>query len=77
MLYLFHYLLLQFNTNLPLRVMLICWGPYILMSIYACFENAKAVSPKLRMVSADVVQINLRFSPISPLIPITFRCRVS
>lgn len=77
MLYFSHYLLLQFNTNLPLRTMLICWGPYVLMCIYACFENVKAVSPKLRMVSADVVQTNLRLSPISPLVQITFRCRVS
>lgn len=47
-----HYPLLQFNTSLPLRVMLMCWGPYVLMCIYACFENVKTVSPKLRMVSA-------------------------
>lgn len=31
--------------------MLMCWGPYVLMCIYACFENVKVVSPKLRMVS--------------------------
>lgn len=31
--------------------MLMCWGPYVLMCIYACFENVKLVSPKLRMVS--------------------------
>lgn len=41
----------QFNTNVPLRVLLMCWGPYVLMCIYACFENTKLVSPKLRMVS--------------------------
>lgn len=76
MLYFFHYPLLQFNTSLPLRVMLMCWGPYVLMCIYACFENVKTVSPKLRMVSTDLVQIHLRLSPISALAPTTFRCRV-
>lgn len=28
-----------------------CWGPYVLMCIYACFQNVKVISPKLRMVS--------------------------
>ena len=48
--YIFSCLYFQFNTKLPLRVMLACWGPYVLMCVYACFENVKIVSPKLRMV---------------------------
>ena len=39
--------------------MLACWGPYVLMCVYACFENVKIVSPKLRMVREHV------FSPLS------------
>lgn len=35
--------------------MLMCWGPYVLMCIYACFADAKVVSPKLRMVRVYVV----------------------
>lgn len=41
---------LQFNTGLPLKALLFCWGPYVLMCIYACFENVNLVPPKLRMV---------------------------
>ncbi len=41
---------LQFNTGLPLKALLLCWGPYVLMCIYACFENVNLVPPKLRMV---------------------------
>lgn len=43
---------------MPLRVLLMCWGPYVLMCIYACFENVKVVSPKLRMVNIGCI-INL------------------
>lgn len=43
---------------MPLRVLLMCWGPYVLMCIYACFENVKVVSPKLRMVNIGRI-INL------------------
>lgn len=49
----------QFNTSIPVRVMLMCWGPYVLMCIYACFENVKVVSPKLRMVSIYLVLFNV------------------
>lgn len=34
-----------------------CWGPYVLMCIYACFENVKVVSPKLRMVRNNSVSL--------------------
>ncbi|XP_051968838.1 RPE-retinal G protein-coupled receptor-like [Xyrauchen texanus] len=40
----------KFNTGVPLKVLLFCWGPYVIMCIYACFENVTLVSPKLRMV---------------------------
>ncbi|XP_063077286.1 RPE-retinal G protein-coupled receptor-like [Engraulis encrasicolus] len=40
----------KFNTYIPEATLLATWGPYVAMCIYACFENAKLVSPKLRMV---------------------------
>lgn len=40
----------QFNTTIPVRTLLLTWGPYVAMCMYACVENAKLVSPKLRMV---------------------------
>uniref|UniRef100_A0A8B9K127 G-protein coupled receptors family 1 profile domain-containing protein n=1 Tax=Astyanax mexicanus TaxID=7994 RepID=A0A8B9K127_ASTMX len=39
-----------FNTGLPVKTLLLLWGPYVVMCIYACFENTKLVSPKIRMV---------------------------
>ncbi|XP_029953904.1 retinal G protein coupled receptor b [Salarias fasciatus] len=54
----------RFNTSVPLRVMLMCWGPYVLMCIYACFENVKVVSPKLRMVLPVVAKTNPIFNAL-------------
>ncbi|KAM6951272.1 retinal G protein coupled receptor b [Aplochiton taeniatus] len=48
----------KFNTNVPLRVMLICWGPYVLMCMYACVDNVKIISPKLRMVLPVLAKTN-------------------
>ncbi|XP_076016571.1 retinal G protein coupled receptor a [Genypterus blacodes] len=41
----------RFNTNIPLKTLLLCWGPYGLVSFYAAVENANLVSPKLRMMA--------------------------
>ncbi|KAM8852325.1 retinal G protein coupled receptor a [Synchiropus splendidus] len=41
----------KFNPNTPLKTMLLCWGPYGLLSFYAVVENAALVSPKLRMMA--------------------------
>lgn len=70
---------MQFNTSLPLRVMLMCWGPYVLMCIYACFENVKVVSPKLRMVSNNSVQVppNVAFVVTTIGVPISQGQRAS
>lgn len=51
--------ILQFNTSLPVRVLLMCWGPYVIMCVYACFDNVKLISPKLRMVCIYFVLCNL------------------
>ncbi|XP_017289555.1 retinal G protein coupled receptor b [Kryptolebias marmoratus] len=54
----------RFNTSLPLRVMLMCWGPYIIMCVYACFENVKLISPKLRMVLPVIAKTNPFFNAL-------------
>ncbi|XP_075999632.1 retinal G protein coupled receptor b [Genypterus blacodes] len=54
----------KFNTSLPLRVMLMCWGPYVLMCIYACFENVKVFSPKLRMLLPVIAKTNPIFNAL-------------
>lgn len=41
----------RFNPNAPLKTLLLCWGPYGIVSFYAIFENATLVSPKLRMMA--------------------------
>lgn len=41
----------RFNPAAPLKVLLLCWGPYGILSFYAIFENANLVSPKLRMMA--------------------------
>ncbi|XP_049614867.1 retinal G protein coupled receptor b [Syngnathus scovelli] len=54
----------RFNTSLPLRVMLMCWGPYVLMCIYACFRDVTVISPKLRMVLPVVAKTNPIFNAL-------------
>ncbi|KAJ8406804.1 hypothetical protein AAFF_G00297200, partial [Aldrovandia affinis] len=39
----------KLNTAWPLRTLLICWGPYVLLCMFASVENVKIVPPKLRM----------------------------
>ncbi|KAM9557983.1 RPE-retinal G protein-coupled receptor-like isoform 2-T3 [Salvelinus alpinus] len=52
----------RWNTSLPLRVLLFCWGPYEIMCIYACFGNARLVSPKLRMLLPVLAKTNPIFN---------------
>uniref|UniRef100_A0A8C6L744 RPE-retinal G protein-coupled receptor n=3 Tax=Nothobranchius TaxID=28779 RepID=A0A8C6L744_NOTFU len=54
----------RFNTSLPLRVLLMCWGPYIVMCVYACFDNVKLVSPKLRMLLPVIAKTNPFFNAL-------------
>ncbi|XP_028651317.1 retinal G protein coupled receptor a [Erpetoichthys calabaricus] len=43
---------MKFNTGLPLKSLVFCWGPYSIMCLYAVFEDITAFSPKLRMIPA-------------------------
>ncbi|CAB1338653.1 unnamed protein product [Coregonus sp. 'balchen'] len=52
----------RWNTSVPLRVLLFCWGPYEIMCIYACFANTKLVSPKLRMLLPVLAKMNPIFN---------------
>ncbi|XP_024259963.1 RPE-retinal G protein-coupled receptor [Oncorhynchus tshawytscha] len=52
----------RWNTSIPLRVLLFCWGPYEIMCIYACFGNARLVSPKLRMLLPVLAKTNPIFN---------------
>ncbi|KAJ3608464.1 hypothetical protein NHX12_025511 [Muraenolepis orangiensis] len=54
----------KFNTKWPLRVMLLCWGPYVVMCVYACFRNVKILSPKLRMVLPVLAKMNPVFNAL-------------
>ncbi|XP_048864512.1 RPE-retinal G protein-coupled receptor-like [Brienomyrus brachyistius] len=40
----------KFNPGTPLKTLLFCWAPYAMLSLYAVFEDATLVSPRLRMV---------------------------
>jgi len=41
----------KFNPNIPLKTMLLCWGPYGILAFYGAVENAYLISPKLRMMA--------------------------
>ena len=40
----------QVNTVLPARTLLLGWGPYALLYLYATIADATSISPKLQMV---------------------------
>uniref|UniRef100_A0A3P8NNX7 RPE-retinal G protein-coupled receptor n=2 Tax=Astatotilapia calliptera TaxID=8154 RepID=A0A3P8NNX7_ASTCA len=54
----------RFNTSLPVRVLLMCWGPYVIMCVYACFDNVKLISPKLRMMLPVIAKTNPIFNAL-------------
>ncbi|XP_070802083.1 RPE-retinal G protein-coupled receptor [Pituophis catenifer annectens] len=47
---------LKFNTGLPVKSLVLCWGPYSLLSIYAAVENVALVSPKILMIPALIAK---------------------
>ncbi|EMP28740.1 RPE-retinal G protein-coupled receptor [Chelonia mydas] len=44
------------NTSLPVKTLVICWGPYSLLCFYAAVENVTFISPKLRMIPAIIAK---------------------
>ncbi|XP_008584314.1 PREDICTED: RPE-retinal G protein-coupled receptor [Galeopterus variegatus] len=49
--------LFQVNTTLPVRTLLLGWGPYALLYLYAAFADVTSISPKLQMVPALVAKM--------------------
>ncbi|KAL0582571.1 RPE-retinal G protein-coupled receptor [Plecturocebus cupreus] len=41
---------LQVNTTLPARTLLLGWGPYAMLYLYAVIADVNSISPKLQMV---------------------------
>lgn len=58
----------QVNTVLPARTLLLGWGPYALLYLYATVADATSLSPKLQMVQTPpVLQYLLPIClPVSP-----------
>ncbi|XP_077203992.1 RPE-retinal G protein-coupled receptor isoform X1 [Paroedura picta] len=48
----------RFNTGLPVKSLVICWGPYSVLCFYAAIENVTFISPKIRMIPAVVAKIS-------------------
>ncbi|XP_024842274.1 RPE-retinal G protein-coupled receptor isoform X2 [Bos indicus x Bos taurus] len=44
------------NTVLPARTLLLGWGPYALLYLYATIADATSISPKLQMVPALIAK---------------------
>ncbi|XP_038950404.1 RPE-retinal G protein-coupled receptor isoform X2 [Rattus norvegicus] len=47
---------LQVNTTLPGRMLLLGWGPYALLYLYAAVADVSFISPKLQMVPALIAK---------------------
>ncbi|XP_004680742.1 PREDICTED: RPE-retinal G protein-coupled receptor [Condylura cristata] len=47
----------QVNTSLPVRTLLLGWGPYALLYLYAAVADVSSVSPKLQMVPALIAKM--------------------
>ncbi|KAK7918586.1 hypothetical protein WMY93_009870 [Mugilogobius chulae] len=54
----------KFNTSLPLQTMLMCWGPYVLMCVIACFTDVTVVSPRIRMALPVIAKTNPIFNAL-------------
>uniref|UniRef100_A0A8D2JK85 RPE-retinal G protein-coupled receptor n=1 Tax=Varanus komodoensis TaxID=61221 RepID=A0A8D2JK85_VARKO len=50
------FLFFQFNTSLPVKSLVICWGPYSLLCFYAAVENVTFISPKILMIPAVIAK---------------------
>ncbi|KAL2769885.1 RPE-retinal G protein-coupled receptor isoform 2, partial [Daubentonia madagascariensis] len=48
---------LQVNTTLPARTLLLGWGPYALLYLYATVADVTSISPKLQMVPALIAKM--------------------
>lgn len=54
----------KFNTALPLQTMLMCWGPYVVLCVLACFIDIRVISPKIRMLLPVIAKTNPIFNSL-------------
>ncbi|KAM5322299.1 LOW QUALITY PROTEIN: RPE-retinal G protein-coupled receptor [Glossophaga mutica] len=47
----------QVNTTLPARMLLLSWGPYALLYLYAAITDVTLISPKLQVVPALITMV--------------------
>ncbi|XP_007952426.1 RPE-retinal G protein-coupled receptor [Orycteropus afer afer] len=47
---------LQVNTTLPARILLLGWGPYAFLYLYAASTDVTSISPRLQMVPALIAK---------------------
>uniref|UniRef100_A0A8C6QGG1 RPE-retinal G protein-coupled receptor n=1 Tax=Nannospalax galili TaxID=1026970 RepID=A0A8C6QGG1_NANGA len=47
---------LQVNTTLPGQMLLLGWGPYALLYLYAAITDVNSISPKMQMVPALIAK---------------------
>ncbi|XP_061787683.1 retinal G protein coupled receptor b [Nerophis lumbriciformis] len=48
----------RFNTDIPFRVMWVCWGPYIVVCLYACLFDPEYIHPRIRMMFPVMAKMN-------------------
>ncbi|XP_035255329.1 RPE-retinal G protein-coupled receptor-like [Anguilla anguilla] len=53
----------KFNTGTPLKSLLLCWGPYAVLCLYAAVEDATLVSPKVRMIAPILAKTSPLINP--------------
>ncbi|XP_016850490.1 RPE-retinal G protein-coupled receptor isoform X2 [Anolis carolinensis] len=46
----------KFNTGLPVKSLVICWGPYSFLCFYAAVESVTFISPKILMIPAVIAK---------------------
>nr|XP_004658063.2 RPE-retinal G protein-coupled receptor isoform X2 [Jaculus jaculus] len=66
---------LQVNTTLPARMLLLGWGPYALLYLYAAIADVSAISPKLQMVPALIAKAMPTINAINYALPSETVCR--
>ncbi|XP_063076937.1 RPE-retinal G protein-coupled receptor-like [Engraulis encrasicolus] len=54
----------KFNTVIPEACLLLTWGPYVFLCLYACFYNPKDFTPKLRMMLPVLAKTSPLFNAV-------------
>lgn len=54
----------KFNTSFPLKTMLFCWGPYVVICVAASFTDVRVIPPKVRMMLPVLAKTNPIFNAL-------------